>query len=145
VKSPSPIISYFVREIWPSLPAAEEEKLGTYAPALAKTTHHGDLRRDWLCAEWAVQMAEKSSHSHVGHLVKHLEEIRKLQKDSIFGAEFGMAMVDGVGPGEDAEIQWVDDAVAVAKVEGERVGWASVPWESLLKEMLGVVELNESQ
>ena len=140
-KSPSPIISYYVREIGSILPAAEKEKLATYAPAVAKTTHHGDLKRARQCAEWAVQMAERSSNSRLGHLLKHLEEIRKLEKDSIFGAEFGVMRVGGtgVGPGEDVEIQWVDDAVAIAKAEGQRAGWDSVPWEDLLKEMLTVV------
>jgi hypothetical protein len=33
----------------------------------------------------------------------------------------------GVGPGEDIEIQWVDDAVAIAKTEAQRDGWDSVP------------------
>jgi hypothetical protein len=46
--------------------------------------------------------------------------------------------VGGVGPGEDAEIQWADDAVAIAKAEAERSGWDSVPWEALIKEMLAV-------
>jgi hypothetical protein len=49
-----------------------------------------------------------------------------------------MRRVDGVGPGQDAEIQWVDDAVTVAKAEAERSGWESVPWEELLNEMLAV-------
>ena len=90
--------------------------------------------------EWAVQMAERSSNSRLSHFVKHLEEIRKLEKDSIFGAEFGVMRVGGtgVGPGEDVEIQWVDDAVAMAKAEGQRAGWDSAPWEDLLKEMLAV-------
>jgi hypothetical protein len=50
------------------------------------------------CAEWAVQLAERTSHSRLGHFGKHLEEIRKLEKDSIFGAEFGSF--------ENVEIQW---------------------------------------
>ena len=137
-KSPSPIISYFVREIEPSLPAAEKAKLATYGDAIAKTTHHGDLRRAWRCAEWAIKLAERSSSSHSDHLIKHLKEIRKLEKDTVFGAEFGGMVKDGVGPGEDAEIQWVDDTVVVAKAEAERTGWDSVPWEELLKEMLAV-------
>jgi hypothetical protein len=135
VKSPSPIIKYFVNEIAPSLPAADKKKLDGYAEEVAKTTHHGDLKRARQCAEWAVQMAERSSNSHLGHLVKHLEELRKLEKDSIFGAEFGK--------GEYVEIQWVDDAVRIAKSEGERVGWNSVPWEDLLKDMLAVVQPQE--
>ena len=51
----------------------------------------------------------------------------------MFGAEFGVMRVSGtgIGPGEDIEIQWVDDAVAIAKAEGQRAGWDSVPWEDL--------------
>lgn len=144
-KSPSPIISYYVREIGSILPAAEKEKLATYAPAVAKTTHHGDLKRARQSAEWAVQMAERSSDSRLNHFLKHLEELRKLEKDSVFGAEFGVMRVSGtgIGPGEDIEIQWVDDAVAIAKTEGQRAGWNSVPWEDLLKEMLGVAPPQE--
>ena len=140
-ESPSPIISYYVREIGSILPAAEKEKLANYALSAAKTTHHGDLKRARQSAEWAVQMAERSSDSRLSHFVKHLEEIRKLEKDSVFGAEFGAMRVSGtgIGPGEDIEIQWVDDAVAIARTEGQRAGWDSVPWEDLLKEMLGVV------
>ena len=78
-------------------------------------------------------MAERSSNSRLSHFVKHLEEIRKLEKDSVFGAEF-----DPARPRQDIEIQWADDAAAIAKSEGERVGWDLVPWEDLLKEMLAV-------
>ena len=79
-KSPSPPSLATVREIGSILPAAEMEKLDDYAPAVAKTTHHGDLKRARQSAEWAVQMAERSSDSRLSHFVKHLEEIRKLQK-----------------------------------------------------------------
>jgi hypothetical protein len=140
VKSPSPIISYYVREIESSLPPAEKEKLASYSDAIANTTHHGDFKRAHLFAEWAVQMAEKSSSSRLSHFLKHLEELRKLEKDTFFGMEFGSMRVGGVGPGEDAEVQWVDDAVAIAKSEGERVGWESVPWEVPLKESLAVTD-----
>ena len=138
VKSPSFIITYFVREIGPSLPAPEKAKLATYAPEIAKTTHDGEFKRAKQCAEWAVQMAERSSNSHLSHFVRHLEELRKLEKDSVFGAEF-----DPMRPRQDVEIQWADDAAAIAKPEGERVGWDSVPWEDLLKEMLAVVPPHE--
>ena len=94
-KSPSPIISYYVREIGSILPAVEKEKLANYAPAVAKTTHHGDLKRARQSAEWAVQMAERSSDSRLNHFLKHLEELRKLEKDSVFRAEFGVMRVSG--------------------------------------------------
>lgn len=143
VKSPSPVIGYFVREIEPSLPEAEKAKLGSYSGAIAKTTYHGDFKRAHVFAEWAVEMAERSSSSHLGHFVKHLEELRKLEKDTFFGMEFGIGVrTGGVGPGEDVEIQWVDDAVAIAKAEGQRVGWDSVPWENPLKESLAIADEN---
>jgi hypothetical protein len=137
-KSPSPIISYFVREIESSLPAADKEALGTYAEAIAGTTHHGDLRRAWHCADWAIRQAERPSNTHLEHLTKGLKEKLTLWKDTIFGADFGIMVKDGVGPGEDIEIQWVDDAVAVAKAEANASGWESVPWEELLKELLAI-------
>jgi hypothetical protein len=138
--SPSPILTYFVREIARDLPDAEQEKLSPYTEQVAKTTHHGDLRRAWHAANWAVQLAERPSGSHLGHLVEDLKETYKLWQDTVFGADFGIARRDGVGPGEDVEIQWVDDALAVARAEAERSGWGSVPWEALLKEMLAVAQ-----
>jgi len=143
--TPSPIISYFVREIEPSLPQTEKERLARYSEEIAKTTHHGDFRRAWHCAEWALHMAEGPSSSHLDHLVKDLKELRKLEKDSVFGAEFGLHKDGGkFAPGEDAEIQWVDDAVAVAKAEAERSGWDAVPWEKLLGELLAIAPPEEA-
>jgi len=138
LKEPSPIIAYFVQEMEPCLPAADKQRLASYDDAVAKTTHHGDFRRAWHCADWAISIAERSSDSHMRHLVEGIKEKHQLWKDTIFGAEFGAIPGDGVGPGQDAEIQWVDDAVAVAKAEAERTEWKSVPWEDLLKEMLAV-------
>jgi|SRR5665213_738533 len=135
--SPSPIIDYFVHEIEPSLPDEGKATLSSYADRIAATTHHGDFRRAWHCADWAIRVAEASSGSKHGHLVTGLKEKHTLWKDMIFGVEFG-AKPDGVGPGQDAEIQWVDDAVSIAKDEADRSGWDAVPWEDLLKEMLAV-------
>jgi hypothetical protein len=139
-KSPSPVLSYYVTQLSRVLPEADKEKLSTYAEQVAESTHHGDFRRAWHAASWAIQLAERPSASHLGHLVIDLKETYKLWQDTVFGADFGIALKDGVGPGQDVEIQWVDDAVAVAKAEGERSGWATVPWEELLKEMLSVAQ-----
>jgi hypothetical protein len=70
-------------------------------------------------------------------IVEGLKEKHQLWKDTIFGAEFGMTP-DGIGPGQDAEIRWVDDAVAVAKEQATSEGWEVVQWADLLKEMLAV-------
>lgn len=134
---PSPIISYFIDQIEPFLGKDAQERLATYDDAVARTTHHGDFRRAWHCADWAIAQAEQSSNSRMDHLVKGLREKHQLWKDTIFGAEFGM-IPDGIGPGQDAEIQWVDDAVAVAKEQATSDGWGAVKWEDLLKEMLAV-------
>jgi hypothetical protein len=137
--SPSPILTYFVREIERGLTDAGKETLANYAGAVALTTHHGDLRRAWHCAAWAVRISERSSSTHVGHLVDATKETYKLYQDTLFGADVGiLGKKTGVGPGEDIEIQLVDDAIAVAKAEGERAGWHSVPWEELLTELLAV-------
>ena len=135
---PSPIIGYFIRELMPNLSPADQPRLERYEDAASKTTHHGDFRRAWHCADWAITMAERSSDSHVGRLGAALKEKHQLWKDTIFGAEFGAMPGDGIGPGQDAEIQWVDDAIAVATAEADRVGWPAVPWEELLKTMLAV-------
>jgi hypothetical protein len=134
---PSPIITYFTGEIEPFLGKEAKARLATYNDAIAKTTHHGDFRRAWHCADWAIAQAERSSNSRMDHLVKGLKEKHQLSKDTIFGAEFGMIR-DGIGPGQDAEIQWVDDAVAVAREQATSDGWDAVKWEDLLKEMLAV-------
>jgi hypothetical protein len=139
-RSPSPIIEYYVTQLSRVLPDEDKEKLSTYADQVAKTTHHGDFRRAVHAANWAIQLAERPSPSHLGHLVIDLKETYKLWQDTVFGADFGIALKDGVGPGQDVEIQWVDDAVTVAKAEGGRSGWAAVPWEDLLKEMLSVAQ-----
>jgi hypothetical protein len=38
----------------------------------------------------------------------------------------------------DVEIEWVDDAVAVANEVAKKSGWSSVPWEQLLEELIAM-------
>jgi len=45
---------------------------------------------------------------------------------------------DHVGPGPDADIQRVDDAVAMAESVAASSNWSAVPWEELFKQMLAV-------
>ena len=137
-QSPSPIIDYFVRDLSASLPENERAKLGAYSDAISNTTHHGDFRRAWHCAGWALELDKKTPESRTHKTRETLREEHELWKDTVFGAEFGLMVVDHVGPGQDAEIQWVDDAVAMAQAVAETSGWSEVPWEGLLKEMLAV-------
>lgn len=136
--SPSPVIEYLVDQLDQVLPEFDRARLGAHGEAVARTTHHGDLHRAWRCAGWAVDLAERSGHSHLAQAAQGLKEVHQLWKDSWFGAEFGIAVRDGVGPGRDIELQWVDDAVVVAKGVAKESGWAAVPWEDLLTELLAV-------
>jgi hypothetical protein len=43
-----------------------------------------------------------------------------------------------IGPGEDVELLWVEEATDVAKQAAERSGWQHVPWEALLQEVLEI-------
>ena len=41
-------------------------------------------------------------------------------------------------PLEDVRIEWVENAVAVAKRLGEEDGWENAPWEDLLNDLIHV-------
>jgi hypothetical protein len=43
-----------------------------------------------------------------------------------------------IGPGEDVELLWVEEATDVAKSAAEKSGWENVPWEELLEEVLRI-------
>ena len=129
--------TYLLRELGRILPAADQARLARYADDVAGTTRHGDLRRAFRCAEWAVRVAAGSSDSPHRRMIGRLREGVDLWRDSLFGAHFGVAVADGIGPGTDVEIQWVEAAVTLAAAEAERSGWDAVPWEELVREVLG--------
>ena len=43
-----------------------------------------------------------------------------------------------IGPGEDVELLWVEEATDVAKEAAQQSGWENVPWEELLQEVLEI-------
>jgi hypothetical protein len=43
-----------------------------------------------------------------------------------------------IGPGEDVELLWVEEATDVAKNAAERTGWENVPWQELLEKVLKI-------
>ena len=142
--SPSPIIEVFVREVHASFPDSEQSKLAAHEEAIAKTTSDGDAHRARLCARWAIKMADDKNQKHPRWA--QLKERHQIWKDEWFAFDFGVAdAIPGSGtrhavgkaqPIEDVRIEWVEDAVAVAKKLGEEDGWESSPWESLLTEMI---------
>ncbi len=144
VTSPSPIIEVFVNEVQASFPETESGKLASYEDAIAKTTSEGDPHRARLCVRWAIRMADDKRHKHPRW--EQLKERHQIWKDDWFAFDFGVAdatpgsgtrhVVGTAEPIEDVRIQWVDNAVAVAKRLGEDDGWQNSPWEALLTEMI---------
>ena len=96
-------------------------------------------------------MAESPDHSHLSGLAIRLKEKHKAWQDVWLGAEFGSEVEIGkgqpsqeikgdqkIGPGEDIELLWVEEATDVAKSAAEKSGWDAVPWEELLQEVLKI-------
>jgi hypothetical protein len=75
-----------------------------------------------------------------------LKERHQIWKDEWFAFDFGVAdALPGSGihhvvgksqPFEDVRIEWLEDAVAVAKKLGGEDGWQNSPWEALLTELI---------
>jgi hypothetical protein len=142
--SPSPIIEVFVREVHATFPDSETEKLATHAAEIAATTSDADPHRARLCAKWAIRMANDKNQKHPRW--EQLKERHQMWKDEWFAVDFGLAdalpgsgthhLVGRAEPLEDVRIEWVENAVAVAKRLGEEDGWENSPWEGLLTELI---------
>ena len=118
------------------LPDDEYQKLTSHDAEMAKTTSRGDFHRCFRCAEWAVELASQSEHSHLKHLVTELKVVVHEIRDTDWAVEFGIFT-----PGRtvtDVELTWVDDAVKVAQAAAQKSGWGSVPWERLLEELIAI-------
>lgn len=144
--SPSPIIEVFVREAHGSFPDGERDKLAAHEEEIAKTTSDGDPHRARLCAKWAIKMANDKNQKHPRW--EQLKERHQMWKDEWFAIDFGLAdaipgsgthhLVGKAEPMEDVRIEWVENAVAVAKRLGEEDGWENSPWEDLLNDLINI-------
>lgn len=147
----SPIVKGLINNLREILPADEQAKLDAYGERAEATTPKGDFHRARLCVHWAIEVAERPEHSHLSHAAIRLKEIHKEYKDVWLGTEFGFEAKIGhgqvseeikgdqkVGPGEDIELLWVQEATDVAKGAAEKSGWQNVPWEALVDEVLKV-------
>jgi len=142
--SPSPIIGLFVNEVHKSFPESESQKVAAHEDAIANTTSEGDRHRARLCARWAIKMADDRSSQHPRW--EQLKERHQMWKDEWFAFDFGLAdatplsgthhVVGKPEPLEDVRIEWVENAVAVAKKLGEEDGWENSPWEDLLNDLI---------
>ena len=136
ILSPSPILECFVRNVQEDFPKEEAAKVDRFGEAIAHSTSKADTERAHRCFHWAFKMADDKNQSHPRW--KQIKELHQEWKDTWFGFEFGLTGSQGSPrtPAEDMHIQWVEDAVAVAKNLGEEDGWDRSPWEELLSELV---------
>jgi len=135
-KSPSEMLRYIDDSLEKVLPDDEYQKLTAHDAEIANTTSRGDFHRCFRCAEWAVQLATRSEHSHLDQLVTPLKLIVHEIRDTDWAVEFGIFT-----PGRtvtDVELTWVDDAIKVAQAAAQKSGWGAVPWERLLEELIAI-------
>ena len=134
--SPSPILQSFVRNAKEEFPPEQAAKLDGYAEAIARSTSKADTERARRCFLWAFEISDDKNQSHPRW--RAIKELHQEWKDTWFGIEFGLRGSQGApySPGEDVHIQWVEDAVAVAKTLGEEDGWEKSPWEGLLAQLI---------
>ncbi|HEY1652358.1 MAG TPA: hypothetical protein VGG09_10790 [Acidimicrobiales bacterium] len=147
----SPIVKGLMSNLREILPEAERHTLEGYTPQADSLTPKGDFRRASYCLHWAVKTAESPTHAHLSGVAARLKETYKAWQDIWLGAWFGSEVETGigqasqeikgdqkVGPGEDIELLWVEEATDVAKSAAEKSGWSNVPWEELLNEVLKI-------
>jgi hypothetical protein len=135
-KTPSPILVHLDDALDAVLPDDEVAKLEAHDAEVGVTTSHHDFERCYRCAEWAVDLVSMPEHSHLEHLVHRLRAVLHEIHDTDWAAKMGVRVTHD--PILDVEIEWVDDAVAVANEVAKKSGWSSVPWEQLLEELIAM-------
>ena len=131
------MLRYFDDALEKVLPDDEYQKLTAHDAEIAKTTSRGDLHRCFRCAEWAVELTDRSEHSHLHHLVGELKTVVHEMRDTDWAVEFALT-TQGSRLVTDVELSWVDDALKVAQSAAENSGWATVPLEGLLEELIAI-------
>lgn len=151
----SPIVRGLLNNLRAILPDEERQKLNGYAERAESSQPKGDYRRARACLHWAIEVAESPTHTHLQGLAIRLKETHKEWQDIWLGTEFGSQVKLGagqaaqevkgdqkIGPGEDIELLWVEEATDVAKSAAEKSGWENVPWETLVEDVLKIGESN---
>ncbi len=133
------------------LPEDQLQTLEGYSQQAEASTPKGDFHRARLCLHWAIKVAESPEHSYLSGIAIRLKETHEAWKDVWLGAEFGSEVEIGkgnpsqeikgdqkIGPGEDIELLWVEEATDVAKSAADKSGWENVPWEELVEDVLRI-------
>lgn len=132
----SHVITILAREIRETFPETQSKRLAAHEDAIARTTRHHDGRRAWRCATWAIETAGERDLPHPEW--RRIKELHAVWRDITWGVGWA-SETTGVGrpaPLRDVEVEWVEDAAQVARIVGEAVGWAHVPWEALVVELI---------
>jgi hypothetical protein len=147
----SPIVKGLMNNLREILPEDQRATLEGYTEQADAATPKGDFKRARYCLHWAVQTAESPQHAHLSDLAVRLKETHKAWQDIWLGTEFGSQVEIGkgqaarevkgdqkIGPGEDIELLWVEEATDVARHASEQSGWDAVPWEDLVRHVLEI-------
>jgi hypothetical protein len=149
----SPIVKGLMNNLREILPDDQQATLDGYTSEAEATKPKGDFKRARYCLHWAIKTAESPDHSHLSGVAVRLKETHKAWQDIWLGAEFGSEVEIGhgqpaqeikggqkIGPGEDIELLWVEEATDVAKSAAEKSGWDHVPWQTLLSDVIKISE-----
>jgi hypothetical protein len=135
--SPSPMLTHLDDALAAVLPEDQLAELAARDAAVARTTDAVDRQRCLHCARWAVRLVDSRPGGPVSHAVDRLRTVVHELRDAYRGARLG-AIVAGADPATDVELGWVDDAVAAAVATAEQVGWADVPWQELIDDLIAM-------
>jgi hypothetical protein len=121
------VLTYFRDHLKAVMPVADAAKLATYNDEIAKTTTLGDFHRCVHCASWAHRL---------GHKTHDLHQRRLLQTAASWTNCLGALRPDKKV--SDVELAWVDEALDTARTVGHTSGWAGVPWEKLVQDLIAL-------
>jgi|HubBroStandDraft_1064217.scaffolds.fasta_scaffold114374_2 hypothetical protein len=124
---PSMVLTYLKDHLHAVMPVADAAKLASYDDRIAQTTTLGDFHRCVHCASWAHRL---------GHQAHDLHQRRLLQTVASWTNCLGALRPDKKV--SDVELAWVDEAVSTARSVGDSSGWAGVPWEQLLQDLIAL-------
>ena len=128
----STVLHAFVDEIKDVFPPAETQKLKAHAPAIAECTAHHDHARSHRCATWAIRLVKAQASDHPEW--EKIKEEHKFWEDAWAGVEWAPRL--HISPEEGIRTEWAQEAVDVARRVASVSGWAAVPWEDLLVELI---------
>jgi hypothetical protein len=140
------MISHFLTGLGHAMPELEQDKLEPFKAqaAQAGSDETAEWHRAFKCAKWAERVIAVPEHNALVTLAEKAIEIVKEVEETV-GAEIGdllevpfAAIGHPVSPRFEAEITWVYEAVHVAERVAADAGWAAVPWQELVTDMLNI-------